>query len=713
MADFSEELQKIADLLATAEGKKSVLVEYETLMGKIKNAVNNLNNEIKELSKNESENKEIINQKKKELNELNQQLERANNLMSSAKPKVASEAMKDLGSYVRKASEDFGELSGKLNTINESTLSKLGKGLLNNSAILSVFNENTAKLINPLSDFSFASSLTIGKLGGLNISMSALNDALKNSLTAQNVARTGFTLLGDSIEEANLKSMKYPTTLIHMSAMFGMSTSQLNDFNKIVADLPGVLDDVSSSIKESTEVGNGFVQSSALLMTGLQAFGKTGADAANFVRNSMLNMGLSVDQVADYIGQMSVAMKDVDISYRVAADQISKTGSILGIFGDNASRATSLWSVFATTLRQGGVAATQVGEIFNQVASGIAGMSTQNRAFISMMSGMFRGASALGGALRMELAMRTPGGLESNLEALTSSLARFGGGQIITLEQAANNPQLEMQFTLQRQMLGKLAGISNTEQQNRVLEVLQNVQRGGISRIEGAKELKNVMDRGENIQKRQVTFLEQIDQNTKSIAESISGTNINIAALDESMRGGTGAPGERNFFQRLGRVGSNLLAGKAGAEEDLTEGIKEFRRQIGSLGDDIKIFKQRINVGTFGLNNIVSAVRRGTQNELGELPTPEIPPRTEMSALISANSPDNRLEDMKQSLSVIKEGSAAPGTAKTTSRVINETESTITVKISADHEAFKEWLKGKIKDGIGEEASKISNGERE
>ena len=132
-------------------------------------------------------------------------------------------------------------------------------------------------------------------------------------------------------------------------------------------------------------------------------------------------------------------------------------------------------------------------------------MSIQNRAFISMMGGIAQGRSALGGTLQLEVAMRTPEGMQKNLQALTSTLSQFAGGKIITLEEAARNPQLEIQFQMQREMLAKVAGITDQQAQNRILEVLQNVQRGGMSQVDGAKELATLQEEGKSVQDKQST----------------------------------------------------------------------------------------------------------------------------------------------------------------------------------------------------------------
>jgi hypothetical protein len=193
-----------------------------------------------------------------------------------------------------------------------------------------------------------------------------------------------------------------------------------------------------------------------------------------------------------------------------------------------------MWRTFATTLRSGGVPIREIGGIVSRVTQGISQMSVQQRAFISMMGGRGGGRGALAGALRMELEMRQPGGMNRQLQDLTRTLARFGGGRIITLEQAVRQPGMEQQFLLQRQMLNKLGIQGTAEQQNRILEVLNKVQSGGMSQVEGTDALNKAFETGKSIQERSLTTLERMEQYLRVIAGEEA--DQMIENMDEAMR---------------------------------------------------------------------------------------------------------------------------------------------------------------------------------
>lgn len=238
-----------------------------------------------------------------------------------------------------------------------------------------------------------------------------------------------------------------------------------------------------------------------------------------------------------------------------------------------------MWRTFATTLSSGGVPIKEIGGIVEKVTSGIAGMSVQQRAFVSMMGGRGGGRGALAGALRMELEMRQPGGMNRQLQDLTRTLARFGGGRIITLEQAARTPGMEQQFLLQRQMLSKLGIQGTAEQQNRILEVLNKVQSGGMSQVEGTEALNNAFETGKSIQEKSLTTLERIEQWLRIMVGEA--TDEGIERIDDVLRG---VGGGLDLSQR-----SALKAGRKRVTEEAG-----FEAAAGRLLTDITNISQKL-----------------------------------------------------------------------------------------------------------------------
>lgn len=396
-------------------------------------------------------------------------------------------------------------------------------------------SKSARELYDPLKESTVVANL-FGDVGGKAIR--GFDEAIKNLVTSQMTMRNAIAVSGQSIKDSAETIKNYPQALREMSAYTGFAKAEIDKFNQTVGRF--MPDSLRMASKESVGLKDnvgGMVQPTVVAMTAFRAFGIDAADAANKSREAFLNFSQSPIDTAKNLGIMASVAKDTGVDLQTTQDQVTKSSSSLAIFGRQTGESATVWRTFAETLKAGGVPIAEVGNIVESVTRSIAGMSMENRAFIGMMSGLTKGASAIGGALKLELAMRQEGGMQKNLEALTGTLAKFGGGKIITLEQAANNPQLEQQFVLQRQMLGKLGIQGTAEQQNRILEVMQKVQSGGISAVDADKAMKEVFDKGKDLQQASLTALESID---RTLQASFGGRiDTKLDDLNQSLKGKT------------------------------------------------------------------------------------------------------------------------------------------------------------------------------
>lgn len=649
------------------------------------------------------------------------------------------------------------EILGTVRQLGNSMTANIMPAIKQNVGLFAVHkNAWIRDIVNPSKDFK---RLTTGD--GI---FAGMNEALKNILGVQNIARTGFIALGKSIDSSNRAAENFPQLMRQSAMSTGLTKEELKDYNEAVKMVPEALDTASESLLDQMGLQRQQVQTSALAAVAVKAWGMTASQGAQMQNEAFMQLGRKGEEYIRMLGEIHGAVKSGIIPQKEAVSQIMRASESMGIFGRQASLATNVWKTFSDALTAGGVNAKHVGDIIANVTQGIANMGVENRAFIGMMSGMFQGATALGGALRMELAMRTPGGLEQNLGALTSTLKRFGGGNIITLQQAAQNPQLEMQFVLQRQMLGKLSGITSTEQQNRVLEVLQGVQRGGISRIEGSKELSSLMKRGGNVQQSMLTSLERMERivgdNMLSAVNNMSG-NID-QALSVFQRVGGLQAGAANVWNtaagRAGQVGAIAGAGDTQtamnfnrqATEKYVNELKNFFSMNRLAGETPRERSMHtITTGTPS-RQVARAFVEGLMtfaqqmgNRIPHLEPARIPRQPRMAMLPAQNmgmasgtifgrrtdvneqlnqavrtftNEKNSLLASKRDLSAVSLTTSSPGTTNagnvgavgpTAIPQISKTESTITIRVISDQKD----LEKKIMSRLPDEISKFINGE--
>ena len=650
--------------------------------------------------------------------------------------------LKNFISTTRDASGENQKLASTLKTDVVSGLDGMVKMFEQNAGLMALNKMSFIRdIASPIREFRGLSS---GFLSGAN-------QSLKEVMDTQNLARFNFMALGKSIKDADAEAEQFPERMRASARALGLGLEEANKYTQAVHLIPDALKVANSALVNFSYLQDKNITISQLAQVGMKAWGLSSTEAARFQNTAFTQLNRDGESFINMLGEIHGAVTDSGVPFNIASRQILNASSSLGIFGKNADMATNVWKSFATTLSSSGVAVESIGKIVNQVTSSIAGMSVQNRAFISMMSGMFQGATALGGALKMELAMRSPGGLEQGLEALTGSLAKFGGGKVITLEEAAQNPQLEMQFVLQRQMLGKLTGITTTEQQNRVLEVLQGVQRGGISRIDGSKQLNDLMKRGADVQLNSVTAIEKLErtfgdgartsnQYLRNMANDLSimqGTGMGIRGGGGEVTSALESPHLKYGGAQAQTAAGNVKAAEAtrreGAEELGADAARLFRLSGRELERRRKLGASPIMKGTNDIRNLMGGVmgteRRSTQRELIR---PEAPSQTQNLAMIPAGMSSERMGQMlidihsKMNASGSSNISPTPENVRGTGAqpgaggalppdrlaaelkgVSGKTESTITIKLDSDQPKFRKF----VMDLIEQEVPKYINGE--
>lgn len=415
-----------------------------------------------------------------------------------------------------------------------SKLTKLGKV----TGTVSSGIETLSKLLLPAfaltTQWGSALANPRGELVALSKFLPHANATIKNLRDTQLTAREAVAKFGGSMKVAQYEAERYTTNLRRTALGLGLTTKALDRFVKQSSVVPDSLRPISLAMAGIINRTGQAALPIAILETTMRGMGFAAGKSTSTAVAGFETFGQKIPTVVIEMGKMTAAADLFKGSTTTIIEQIRRASQNLAIFGTGIGSATNLWRTFATTLQSGGVPLREIGGIVEKVTSGIANMSVQQRAFISMLGGRGGGRGALAGALKMELEMRQPGGMNRQLQDLTRTLARFGGGRIITLQQAVRQPGMEQQFLLQRQMLNKLGIQGTAEQQNRVLEVLNKVQTGGMSQVEGSKALNKAFDSGKSIQERSLTTIERIEQ----ILRTMAGEKIDEATnkLDESIR---------------------------------------------------------------------------------------------------------------------------------------------------------------------------------
>ena len=356
-------------------------------------------------------------------------------------------------------------------------------------------------------------------IGQLPEQFKNLNDAMRGLVQTEDLARTaimsttgGMESWSDRMAEANKIATNYPASIQQSAAATGFFGKELIALDKAAKHIPSTFQTMTISADEFGGVlKSTIIQKSHAVALALRGLHYTISETGPMLDKLYQTFNQQGREAIAGLGEISGAAKIAVVDTKIATEQISSASSGFAIFGQGVSAAARTWADFNLALKDT-VPVSEIGKMVGTVTSGLAKMSLQHRAFITQVSGAQPGTSMLGGALKMEMAMRSPGGLEKNMDALTQTLSQFAGGKIITLEQAIEMPELETQFVLQRNLLKDLTGVSGNEEQNRVLEVLKKVQSGGMTQIEGGKAVGDMMKTGQSLQEKSLTAIETLVQ---------------------------------------------------------------------------------------------------------------------------------------------------------------------------------------------------------
>lgn len=537
----TEDLAKFADVLDELKNKNlaPILQVFDSLKEKIKATK-------EELSK-VKEGTEEYKRKSEQLNTYTQALEKCKNALGGFI--AVSDAAKDsIGNFKTNIEGVEGSLAkmgqssnpavammkGFFNQLQEGGKTAAGAGAL----IFGLENSFTRGIIDPLGSAS-------EQVKSFGTFASTLNTILKNLADVTSTGYRGMVAFGESFEDAKRKAQILPDEVARISASIGVSKDQTYAWIKSMSEASPSMKMVGESVIDSGKSIAFFEQQMLLAKrAGLEM-----SNVQKLATDQFRNFNQSGEDVNKSLGLFINISKETGRQVKDVMDQISAASTPFGIFGRQLDETAGMWKTFADGMK--GLPIEEVGKMVQTVSSNIAGMKLETQAFVAQMSGMGRGATALGGALKMEMDMRMPGGAERNLERTMQTISRLTGGRIINLQEATQSPALEMQFQMQRQLAGQMLGVTDQKQQSRLLEVLQNVQQGGVADVDALKELQGTTDEGRKIQEKSNSLLEQIAASTGRMAE---GMVREIDKMSDSARSGVMAAGRAAGAPAAGNI---------------------------------------------------------------------------------------------------------------------------------------------------------------
>jgi hypothetical protein len=215
------------------------------------------------------------------------------------------------------------------------------------------------------------------------------------------------------------------------------------------------------------------------------ASGITAAEGASLLNTALNKQGKSAQDALEMMAAFGGVSRETGLSI----DDVSSTlNSAVGNFtklGISADFGIPLLQGFSRVMLDMGLGIENATDLTSGLASALAGLTTDyaNAYIMFQRGGLEIGGSAGGGALGASIGLQAAvldaekTGSQAELGAelakgMRDTLASFTGGEIVTVEQAAESPELQTQFYTQQQLLQNQFGIRDAASANRTLDLL-------------------------------------------------------------------------------------------------------------------------------------------------------------------------------------------------------------------------------------------------
>ncbi|MAG24559.1 hypothetical protein CMI47_03170 [Candidatus Pacearchaeota archaeon] len=262
---------------------------------------------------------------------------------------------------------------------------------------------------------------------------------------------------------------------------------------------------------ETVDTGIGVTTLYASVSAQATAMNIRAGAAAELLNTAMNKQGKSAQDAVEMLGSFSGIAEKTGLTAEKVAQTLNSAVSGFTKLGLAADFGRPILEGFSHVMDDMGLGIENATELTTSLTSALVGMTTsyenaylmQQRGGVDLGGG---GGGVLGASIGMQAAM-----LEAEktgdqaaigqqlVTGLRDTLTSFTGGDIVTVQQAAESPELQNQFYVQQQMLSKQFGISDPQQATRVLDLLADLDEAtrtgdADAKAELEKQLSNEMD---------------------------------------------------------------------------------------------------------------------------------------------------------------------------------------------------------------------------
>lgn len=415
--------------------------------------------------------------------------------------------------------------SEALETLNQKAL----KGGLGFDTLVKSM-ETSVKVLDNLtrSVGEFGSALTFGlDFGVISGGMSELADLFSMVLGSATKLIGIFDGVGKGIDAVTGFSRSLNASLFESVAKFNGSFASAKRFSEYIIQSAqkfataefGFISpaDRIEAVKSLEQAGiplgkmSDIIQSTAgsmdLLNTAFLQSGALGLDLSSYMdmlSDAIMRQGLSSQEAVEQLALFGDISEETGLRVEKVARSLQGLSGRFSKLGITANFGKPILQGFTSSLSSMGLGIENAIDLSENLSNTLVKLTSDYAAaYITFQRGgldINGGALGAGISLRADLLKAQQTGNQGDIAkelagAVKDTLASFTGGQIITVQQAAENPALQQTFFTQTQLLKNLYGIAEAADQDRTLELLQQIDE---STQNGDKELTQSL--GEDLQ---------------------------------------------------------------------------------------------------------------------------------------------------------------------------------------------------------------------
>mgnify|MGYP001257602918 CR=1 FL=1 len=314
-------------------------------------------------------------------------------------------------------------------------------------------------------------------------------DSFSSAIRQSEAQMRGFSgAFGEGVEEARRLSeaMLGPDGLrmALASEEYGyIGGEQIAEFTKAMAganlETGYMTETVSVAGKEMSLLGVGILQAGSMGMETAAYVSKLG--------DAIMKQGLSAQQAVEQMAGFRIVARETGLSVSTVMEGLKSATQQFNVLGMTADFAKPAMLGFADSLDSMGLGMENASQLAADLTSSLAGViQSYEKAYLLQIRGGLDfggGGGAIGAGVQLQAAMLNAEGdtaaqtdlASSMTDSMAETLRSFGGGRIVTVNEAAQDPSSQNTFYMQQQLLQGQFGMGQ-ESATRTLEMLSELE---------------------------------------------------------------------------------------------------------------------------------------------------------------------------------------------------------------------------------------------